>query len=472
MGTAERAARRLAAVVAALGAVASPARSARADGAFPDSQTILTPADAAGEITLVTNFGLIASRDGGQTWLWSCEGADNAYGAFYQLGLGPRHRLYALVDVRVVFSDDRACGWTASGGLLAHAGAGLGAIDFWVDRTVPDRLLAVDVTCCAGGDQRSHRVIESRDGGATFDRILLQAETGATITGVESARSSPDTIYVTLGGAPVDGGPPPPELARTLDGGGTWRTIDLTAALGPGTVRLVGVDAGDPDQVFLAWSNADGEALAATADGGMTARKILIPSGVMKAFLRLGDGTILVAAQDDSEGRSVARLYRSRDGGATFESLAKPPHVRALSERAGTVFAATDNFSEGYAVGVSTDQGETWRGLLAYEDVHAILPCAKTSCQEVCASEVQLSVWPAEVCSADAPPESEGTGGAGGRGSAGGAAGQGGAGPAGRPPRAGGSSGGCQATPDATVAVAPLAPALLLLVLAKARRRP
>jgi MYXO-CTERM domain-containing protein len=476
----ERAARRLATLGLALGVLASPARSARADGAFPDSQTILTPADAPGEIVLVTNFGLIASQDGGRTWLWSCEGKDNAYGAFYQLGLGPRHRLYTLVDVRVVFSDDRACGWTASGGLLANAGAGLGAVDFWVDRTVPDRLLAVDVACCAGGDQRAYRVIESRDGGATFDRILLAADPGATITGLESARSSPDTIYVTLGGAAVDGGPPPPELARSVDGGATWRTIDLTAALGPGTVRLVAVDAADPDQVFLAWSNADGEALVATADGGMTARKVLIPAGVMKAFLRLADGTVLVAAQDDSEGRALARLYRSRDGGATFEALAKPPHVRALSERAGTLYAATDNFSEGYAIGASTDQGDTWHPFLAYEDVHGVLPCVKAACQETCAREVELTVWPAEVCSADAP-EGPGLGGAGagaagapgGRGGSGNVGGRTGAAGAAGPPPAGGSSGGCRASPEATVA--PLAPALLLVVLvlalAWARRR-
>src|SRR5438034_182083 len=49
-----------AALVLALGP-----RFARADGAFPDSQIILTPADRPREIILVTNFGLIQSEDGG-----------------------------------------------------------------------------------------------------------------------------------------------------------------------------------------------------------------------------------------------------------------------------------------------------------------------------------------------------------------------------------------------------------------------
>ena len=103
MRTRERAERpRLAALAAAFLALAAPATPARADGAFPDSQVILTPADLPGEIILVTNFGLIASEDGGQSWLWSCEGPDNAYGAFYQLGLAPRHRLYAFCDLAFI----------------------------------------------------------------------------------------------------------------------------------------------------------------------------------------------------------------------------------------------------------------------------------------------------------------------------------------------------------------------------------
>ena len=46
---------------------------ALADGALPDSETILVPADRPQEIVLVTNFGLVISEDVGRTWLWSCE---------------------------------------------------------------------------------------------------------------------------------------------------------------------------------------------------------------------------------------------------------------------------------------------------------------------------------------------------------------------------------------------------------------
>lgn len=394
-------------------------RLARADGAFPDSQIILTPLDRPREIILVTNFGLIQSEDGGATWLWSCEQAANMYGAYYQLGLPPRDRLYTLVGSQVAFSDARGCGWDVARGLTVSAGGGVS--DFWVDRTVTDRVLAVEVACCAAG-QPAHALFESRDGGGTFPATpLYQAEPGAMITGVESARSDPATIYLTLLGAATDGGAPPPMLAQTSDGGVSWRIADLSARLGPGMVRLVAIDPTDARKVFLLWSGVDGQALAVTGDGGADARKILAPTGVMKAFLVLDSGAILVSADD----KSVASLFRSTDGGETFLALSGPPHVRALSERAGTVYAATDDFAEGYAVGASTDEGSTWTPLLAYEDVRGIVPCVKATCQLLCDAEVQLSLWSADVCAADVPLSSVGGrgGGGGGGGGPGGARG-------------------------------------------------
>jgi hypothetical protein len=392
--------------VAAMGACLSVPVSARADGAFPDSQTVLTPADAPDEIILVTNFGLVQSEDGGATWLWACEQAANMYGAFYQFGLPPRHRLYAVANRQVVFSDDHSCGWAAAGGLVPEVGGGVS--DLWVDRTVVDRVLAVNITCCDADQQRIHSVVESLDGGGTFDTLMYRADRGATITGVESAGSDPDTIYVTLVGAPSDGGAPPPILAHTIDGGRSWHLVDLTGQIGAGVVRLVAVDPDNPQKVFLLWNGTDSQALVMTTDAGATASKTLLPTGVMKAFLRLANGTILVSTDNDS----TAGLFRSRDGGATFDPVPAPPHIRAMSERAARIYAATDNVAEGYALGVSADEGSTWTALRSYQDVRAIVPCLKAACQTTCDVEAQLALWSPDICSADPPPISSGVGGA------------------------------------------------------------
>ena len=121
-------------------------------------------------------------------------------------------------------------------------------------------------------------------------------------------------------------------------------------------------------------------------------------------------------------------LYRSRNRGESFERLPTPPSIRALSQRDGVVYAATDNFGDGYAAGTSADEGDTWQPLLRYEQVRAIIPCLMSRCQVTCQTEVDLGLWPQEVCAATVPTMmgaagssgSSGTGGAGGRGGTGG----------------------------------------------------
>src|SRR5450432_2668562 len=147
-------------------------RAARADGAFPDSQTILTPATHPDEIVLVTNFGLIITEDGGANWVWSCERDVNAFGVFYQQSAS-RQRLFAVANDALIFSDDFTCGWTVGGGLLS----GQTVLDAFVDRAVTVRVLAVGSHCCAG-DQHVYTAFESMDAGGTFGRALYQAASG------------------------------------------------------------------------------------------------------------------------------------------------------------------------------------------------------------------------------------------------------------------------------------------------------
>jgi MYXO-CTERM domain-containing protein len=104
-------------------------------------------------------------------------------------------------------------------------------------------------------------------------------------------------------------------------------------------------------------------------------------------------------------------LFRSRDGGATFETVPNPPRIRALSQRGGVVYAATDNFGDGYALGASSDEGTTWRAAMSYGQIQAIIPCLRSDaqCQASCqalAGQGAASpgmIWEESVCSADPP---------------------------------------------------------------------
>jgi hypothetical protein len=418
--------------------------TAYADGAFPDSENVLTPADRPEEIWLVTNFGLIASRDRGGSWEWTCEQPGNAFGIFYQWAQPPRRRLYAVANEKVAYSDDDSCTWRtgrADGQIIT---------DVYADPGDGDRVVAVGVS------NQIHSVLESTDGGTTFDRMLYVAPAGDAITGVEIARSDPRILYLTMATGPDLH----PTLARSTDGGANWTFANLATALGPGTVRLIAVDDADPRKVFLLGVGIDGQSLAVVTDGGSSVALPLSIDGAFNAFVRLPDGTVLISGLVG--GATEPALFRSRDGAVTFERLAGHPRVRALSYRAGVIYAATDNFGDGYALAASDDGGDVWRPVMAYADVRATRACVREHCRTLCEAEPIASLWQPEVCSAD------GSGGAGGRGGggSGGTAGTSGGQPGGA------SGGGCQVGGDPfRPDVASLLVACSGVVLRRGRRR-
>ena len=194
------------------------AGAVRANGAFPDAQGVLLPADRPNEMMLATTFGVVVSLDGGQTWTYSCEQPGNgALAAFYQVGPPPRDRLFAKTDIALVYSDDHGCTWGKAQGMLA----GRAPVDYFPDTANADRVWAVrgtDTTMAGSSDI----VVESTDGGASFTTLRFTAAVGDGITGVELARSDSNTAYVTM----RSGSNFTPKLAVTKNNGASWDTRD------------------------------------------------------------------------------------------------------------------------------------------------------------------------------------------------------------------------------------------------------
>jgi MYXO-CTERM domain-containing protein len=385
------------AVVAALIATL-PAGAARADGAFPDAQGVLLPADRPNEIMLATTFGVVVSIDAGQTWTYSCEQPGNgALATFYQVGPPPRDRLFAKTDIALIYSDDRGCTWGKAQGMLA----GKAPVDYFPDTANADRVWAVrgaDTT--TGG---SDLVVESTDGGGTFPTVRFTAAVGDGITGVELARSDANTAYVTL----RSGSNFAPKLAVTKNNGASWDTRDLSTTIGNVGIRLVAIDPTNPSKIFLRITTsgaAAGDGIALSLDGGMTFVKpqpISLPGGVLSSFVRLSNGTLLAGGVDLV--RNV--IFRSTDGGMTFTEL-DAPTVKGLGQRDGRAYIATNNdpMVDGYALGQSNDQGTTWQQMMSFDQVQAISACVKVSCQADCVMKADLSTWAEDVCTATPMP--------------------------------------------------------------------
>jgi MYXO-CTERM domain-containing protein len=367
--------------LAALGAAAPGV--VHANGAFPDAQSVLTPADRPGQIIMATNFGVILSEDAGATWLWSCETEGNTYGTLYQLAPPPRDRLFTLANLTLAYSDDGTCSWQTARGALAE----LPVTDAYVDPGRADHVLAI------GAPGSLYSLFESTDGGATFGPPLYTAPEDIAIQGVELAQSDPLTIYLAMTSSAAT-----PLLARSIDGGAHFTVSDLSADLGPGWLRIIAVDPEDPTRVLLRFLGLNDQSLVLTTDGGQRASKTVTVSGNFTSFVRLPSGTMLVGAM--VEGATVPALFRSRDRGASFETLANAPSIRALSQRDGVVYAAADNFGDGFALGTSVDEGQTWQALFRYDQVRGVLPCLSSRCQPDCQAKVDIGLWPQAVCSA------------------------------------------------------------------------
>jgi hypothetical protein len=418
------------------------AAPARADGAFPNSESIYTPEALPHDIVLATNFGIVRSTDDGTTWTWACEQAGDLNATYYQLGPAPAYRIFAVASdgvtattAHLAYSDDNACGWSTSGGLLT----GTSAQDEFADPTNPNRVMVVTALPSDGGAGVAE-VLESSDGGATFNTVRFTASAGDQITGLEIARSAPSTVYLTM----KSGSSLAPVLMQSTNGGMTWTRHDLTAMLAAGTksIRLIAVDPTDAQKVYLRVGAGQDEGLAVTTDGGATVTTPLtFPGGIVTSFTRMSSGTIVVGGVIVVD--NVA--FRSTDGGQTFQQLPNPPQkLAALSSRGTTLYGVADNQVDGYAVGISTDQGMSWQQFLRYDQITAIAGCLHDFCQTDCMNRAGMCQWPPDLCSAVAPTPDGGGGsvGAGGGGGATGSAGSRGTGGSGGTSADGGPPGG------------------------------
>jgi MYXO-CTERM domain-containing protein len=347
--------------------------AARADGAFPDSMRILLPPDHPEQLMLGTNFGLVVSSDGGGHWFLVCEEALATAGenvTQYLTAAPPAGTLYAMSSNQLALSEDRGCTWTSAGGAWSDPFF----TDTFADPSDPGHLLSLALVRTGAGWLASS-LFESRDGGRSFGAPVFQAAQGMLITGVETAASAPQTIYLTEFGNP--GGAASSWVARSTDAGRSFQEVSLLASLGEGEPRLAAVDPTDADVIYYRVVGRDDDLLGISRDGGKTARVALALQGPMTTFFRRADGTLLV-------GSKLQGAFLSHDGGQNFAPWPEAPHLRALGERAGVLYAVADNSADHFAVGSSSDGGKTWTPLLRFENLCGIRDCSaavRTTCQ-------------------------------------------------------------------------------------------
>lgn len=376
-------------------------------GATPASTNLALPPDGDSTIVLPATFGIVLSKDGGETFHWICDAAVGLdAGSFYD----PDHAIAADGTIFVTSAGSRdpypaEAGLRISrdGGCTFTAAAGFGE-DTWVDRVEIGPNGWVWAATAEGAFPND--VYVSKDNGESFALAGLHLDTGSWFKSIKIAPGDPQRVYVSGYRSGTDKSA---LLYRTVDGGESWESLSISEFTFTSTPQLflLGVSPTDPDVVFARVANVENpdDGLPSQdvvyrsndddGDGTLTWTQVLAlpePADIdpdpnnrdysIKAFVIRQDGTTVIAGTVDGGVRI------SHDGGLTWEVPTQQPKMACLGEATdGTLYACGDNWAPDlFALATSTD-GQTWDGILRFNEIVGPLECDPGTIQhDVCAA--------------------------------------------------------------------------------------
>ena len=216
------------------------------------------------------------------------------------------------------------------------------------------------------GDNEERGVFRSRDGGATWERVLfVSARAGAADLIID--RTNPDVLYASIWQVyrkawQMWGGGPDSGFYRSEDGGDTWTELTENPGMPEGPIGKIGVTVSpaNPDRVWAIVEAPEGGVFRSD-DGGATWR---LTNNERKLRQRAFYYSRVYADPVDAD--TVYALntgfYKSTDGGETFDIVIRPPHGDQHDlwiDPNNPLRMCNSNDGGG---NVSVNGGETWTG--------------------------------------------------------------------------------------------------------------
>ncbi len=373
---------RLAATFAAmaLGAVTF-SNDASANGRLPGAnQLVIGPHD---ELALRVTFGVLVPDDAGR-WRWVCESAIG-YGGLQDpaIGIMADKSIIAGLFTGLSHSTVDQCSWTfATDGLSKQV-----VVDVTVRKDDPTAALAMTSTYDGGGGtnpQYKAQLFSTSNNGATWNAMGNPLPRNTFVQTLEVAPSRSTRIYVSssLVEAPLHG-----VVYTSDDSAVTWSSSDvnLLADVPSGNVEkalyVAAVDPKQPDRVYVRTGGDGASRLLVSDDAGQTWTERAKLKGQMLGFALSPDGSrVYVGGREDG-----VKVASTSDWQFTQTSTIE---IECLTAHANGLYACS-NEANGFLLGLSSDEGKTFKPLLHFSEIVGPVACA-TDAGALCSSE-----WPA-----------------------------------------------------------------------------
>jgi photosystem II stability/assembly factor-like uncharacterized protein len=272
---------------------------------------LVTDPSSASILYAATSVGIFKTTDGGATW-------DMILGGLGSVVLAPSSpsTLYAWTSAGLFRSNDGGMKWAelAATGLAPRPegwGPMFGGLVL-VAADDPDTLFAA-----SGAELR--QVFRSTDGGNSWSQVLYYS--GSLMADPED----PSTLYATTFSGEMSGsGLLVSHVSKSTDQGSTWATVS-PAEWTDAITELV-IDPSSPSNVYVFLQTGSGSyTVSRSVDGGVTWENVgLEGAGKYLEQVRFDPHSpdrLYVLTSQAAESDSEQGLYRSEDGGGTWESI-------------------------------------------------------------------------------------------------------------------------------------------------------
>lgn len=358
--------RKLSALLLASALLVASSRAAWANARYPASTQVLFVPNDPNEVIVRVTFGLMVSRDRGNSWRSICESAIGVSGIQDPMyGVTTSGTLIGALAEGVVVSSDQRCAWTFASSLARSPFVDLVANP----QNRANVLVFASAADASAADAATYnsRLFETVDEGLSFRPLgapLDPAMVGAT---VDLTKMDPNRIYVS--GVRTTGAASTGLFLVSRDRGATFETQEVPLVGAERQLFIAAVDPGNAERVYVRTRGDENgpSRLLVTDDAGKTFRTAFSAKGPLAGFALAQDGSRIWA------GGRLDGVQAASTTNFVFEVRSSLP-VQCLAAAADGLWACSDE-KNGFVVGLSSDDGATFTPKLHFCDVANAIEC-------------------------------------------------------------------------------------------------